>query len=78
MGFANKTIDKRLSEQDTTIKKLQAAVRVNAYESDRLELSTRRENIRVSGIQEESDEDLIQKKLLIWERQWNSRSKSLI
>lgn len=37
-------------------------MRVNAYESDRLELYTKRENIRVSGIQEESDEDLIQKK----------------
>ena len=32
MGFANRTIDKRLCDQDQSIDKLKATVRVNVYE----------------------------------------------
>ena len=51
-------MDKRLANQETAINKLKAYVRLNAYENDRLQQYTRRENIRISGINETDGERL--------------------
>ena len=58
MGMTNKSVDKRLASQETAINKLRASVRLNAYENDRLQQYTRRENIRISGVNENDGERL--------------------
>ena len=58
MGMTNKSMDKRLASQETAINKLRASIRLNAYENDRLQQYTRRENIRISGINETDGERL--------------------
>lgn len=58
MGLSSRNIDKRLDKQETAINKLRASVRLNAYENDRLQQYTRRENIRISGITEAEGEQL--------------------
>ena len=58
MGMTNKNVDRRLTQTETAINKLRASVRLNAYENDRLQQYTRRENIRISGITEVDGENL--------------------
>ena len=58
MGMTNRSVEKRLAQTETSINKLRASVRLNAYENDRLQQYTRRENIRISGIPEVDGEQL--------------------
>ena len=58
IGMTNKSMDKRLASQETAINKLRASIRLNAYENDRLHQYTRRENIRISGINKTDGERL--------------------
>ena len=46
MGMTNKSMNERLANQETTIIKLRASVRLHAYENDRLQQYTRMESIR--------------------------------
>ena len=48
LGFRNRTVDKRLSEQSTAINRMKAAMRSNVFETNRLAQYTRRENIRIA------------------------------
>ena len=52
------TVEKRLSNTETAVNKMRSAVRLNAYENDRLQQYTRRENVRISGIAEVDGENL--------------------
>ena len=44
------TVEKRLYTTETAVNKMRAAVRLNAYENDKLQQYTRRENVRMSGL----------------------------
>jgi hypothetical protein len=51
-----------ITKQNTpTVKKIEAATRVNRYKIDELEQYGRRENLRINGIKEDTDENVKQK-----------------
>ena len=55
--ISSKIVGKSVREHDEKINKLCSVVRINAYEIDKQNQYSRRENIRISGIQEDEDTD---------------------
>ena len=56
--LTTRVLDDGFTQLSGVVNRVKAGVRRNSYDIDRLEQYTRRENLRITGLQEENEEDL--------------------